>query len=313
MVSISFTNDQSNPFNEGGFNVDFMGANQPTIDLPASVSEDIFGGFAPLGTRTVQYMFPTGVPGLTFAGTLPVTVTGTPNFPGSQYVENFTTTYHLDQGSFTIVGLVNGALEARIGFGASLPAAEIDGRTFGSFIANEALVYGSNAPDVLAMTDFAEAVYGGSGNDTLLGRGGNDLLFGGYDEKDRLSGGPGSDTLEDGRYYVFDAALGPDNVDHISYFSIKVPDDEYSWGDKIELDRDVFGKLKVGKLKAKFFDAGNKKADDPDDYLVYHRKSGGLYYDADGSRSKHGPILFAILDNKPKDLSHKDFVIFDDG
>lgn len=122
--------------------------------------------------------------------------------------------------------------------------------------------------------------------------------------------------------YVRDAFEGPggpgDPVGEVFRFDslspvVSVADFDSADGDKLELLLSTFPQLKkAGPLKAKFFDAGNKKADDKNDYLIYHEKKGGLYYDEDGSRKHHDPVKFAILDGKPK-LSHKDFVIFDDG
>ena len=94
--------------------------------------------------------------------------------------------------------------------------------------------------------------------------------------------------------------------------AVTVADFDSADGDKLELLLSAFPKLKkTGPLKAKFFDSGNARADDKNDYLIYHKKKGALYYDEDGSRKAHDPVKFAILDGKPK-LSHRDFVIFED-
>lgn len=222
----------------------------------------------------------------------------------------------------------------------------IDGVTVASLIGDGAVVIGQYGNDRLLMTDHAEQVSGYFGDDVIDGRGGNDVLHGdggndtiyggagadtidGGDNKDRLfggegddtlyggdglgdrlAGGPGNDFLANGDVYIFDAALGAGNVDHIDDFYAR-----YSYHldhNRIWLDAEIFDKLKPGKLKAKYFDPGDRHADDRNDFLIYHKKSGKLWYDPDGSRHRHDKELFAILDNHPKKLSHKDFFIFDD-
>lgn len=324
-VKITLTNDFSSPFDKSGFDIDFMSGSQPATGLPSSYQVSTVDGFAKIGPKIVDYYAFSG-PGFEFSGAVPTTVDGEPYTPGSEYAEDYTTTLHLDQGTFTQITRLYGPKTETIEFDG--PTADVVGRTLGSLISDEAIVHGSGAADSLAMTDFAEAVYGGDGRDKILGRGGDDLLFGGDakdvidggagdDEiyggsghKDRLIGGPGNDFLADGRVYIFDAALGPDNVDHIdSYYAQK----ELGGGDRIRLDSDIFSALEPGKLKSKYFDKGNRRPDDKDDFIVYHKKSGKLFYDPDGSRGKHDKELFAILDNQPGKLSHKDFILFDDG
>lgn len=190
------------------------------------------------------------------------------------------------------------------------------------------MVLGSNYGDVLRMTSYSDQVAGRAGDDIIEGRGGgdhlvggagadalyggdgNDLLTGGSGDQfsyeddfgdDVIAGGAGNDTLE-GAYgadtFVF-AHMGPEHADRVLDFD--------TWdGDSIALTLEAFPKLKtVGTPKAKFFDSGNKRADDKNDYLVYHKKNGALYYDPDGSGSKK-PLLIAELDGNPK-LKASDF------
>lgn len=173
-----------------------------------------------------------------------------------------------------------------------------------------ATVIGSRGADVLLMTEFAEQVSGDDGDDVIDGQGGNDNLVGGYGN-DRLSGGAGDDVLTGNDEYgggndtfIFDGPFATAGVDRITDFSRHY--------DQILLNHDVFTSLPgAGKLKAQFFDAGNREADDKNDFLIYHKKSGGLLYDADGSKKGIAPVQFAILEDRPK-LSHKDFGLFDE-
>ena len=80
---------------------------------------------------------------------------------------------------------------------------------------------GGNGADALFGVRGDDRLYGGAGDDRLEGSYGADKLYGGAGA-DRLRGGVGSDTLSGGGgadLFVFDAALGPDNVDRIADFN----------------------------------------------------------------------------------------------
>ncbi|RDI60137.1 hypothetical protein [Microvirga subterranea] len=120
---------------------------------------------------------------------------------------------------------------------------------------------------VLRGTTGANVLTGGGGNDTLYGKAGKDVL----------TGGAGKDV------FVFDTKPNKKtNLDTITDFSVA--------DDPIWLDNAVFKKLgkgsasKPGALKKAFFKVADK-AKDGNDYLVYNKKTGILYYDADGSGS----------------------------
>jgi Ca2+-binding RTX toxin-like protein len=149
----------------------------------------------------------------------------------------------------------------------------------------------------------SNVVKGGQYKDTFNGAEGNDILWGGYGS-DALTGGSGKDI------FVFNTVLGSartnknKNLDKITDF--KVADDT------IWLDNSVFTKLgkgaesSPGKLKKAFFTIG-EKAKDRNDYLIYDKKNGKLYYDADGSGSK-AAIEFAKL-KKGLAMTEKDFFV----
>ena len=161
-----------------------------------------------------------------------------------------------------------------------------------------------------------DTLNGGVGRDTLDGGEGHDLLAGG-NNSDSLSGGAGDDKLNGGKHndrltggqgsdsFVFDTvlSLATANVDTLTDFS--PPDDT------IKLENSVFTKLgPSGRLNADFFDSGDNKADDHNDYLIYNETWGTLLYDSDGSGAKPA-IKIAVLgstDHRPH-LTAWDFQI----
>jgi Ca2+-binding RTX toxin-like protein len=219
-----------------------------------------------------------------------------------------------------------------IDFRQDMSGVDTDGRTFGSFIVDKSYIYGGSDDDTLKLTDASEGVYGYDGNDALSGRGGNDFLYGGdghdtlYGEdgddalygnegSDILYGGAGNDTLDGG--YGGNTLTGDAGADtfvisavtNMFQFAIsEITDFSRKQGDRIGLDLEAFPVLrKIGPLKKKYFDAGNKHADDGNDYIVYHKKKGNLYYDEDGHGHKDG-VLIAEFDHHPK-LKAADFDI----
>ncbi len=158
---------------------------------------------------------------------------------------------------------------------------------------------GNTGVDVLTGDAFGNILSGGAGNDVLNGMEGHDRLVGGAG-KDVLTGGTGKDI------FVFDTRPNArTNVDRIVDFR--------SQDDSFQLDNKVFTKLGSGtpskpkKFKADMFVNG-KKAQDPEDRIVYDRKTGSLYYDQDGTGSK-AQVKIATLGNKAKLYYHDFFVI----
>jgi Ca2+-binding RTX toxin-like protein len=117
---------------------------------------------------------------------------------------------------------------------------------------------------------------------TLVGREGNDTL----------TGGGRADT------FVFDRALGADNVDTIMDFT---PVD-----DTMILRSSVFAGLAPGTLLPSQLHGGTTAADALD-RIIYDRATGNLYFDEDGTGAT-AQILFAVLDNRPS-ISALDFEI----
>jgi Ca2+-binding RTX toxin-like protein len=158
-----------------------------------------------------------------------------------------------------------------------------------------AVLNGNAFDNVLLGTASKNTMNGGAGNDTIYGKGGMDVL----------AGGAGADR------FVFDTKLSRSNTDTIKDFK--------AGSDKIALDNALFksnkafyGAIKKGTLDkplklAKSFFAIGDHAKDKSDFLVYNKKTGVLYYDADGFGSK-AAVEIAKFSNKAA-LSYKDFYI----
>ncbi|WP_201834881.1 calcium-binding protein [Microvirga zambiensis] len=161
------------------------------------------------------------------------------------------------------------------------------------------LLAGGSGADTIKGAGGHDKIYGSDGHDTLFGDSGNDVIRG-EKGKDVLKGGSGRDA------FVFDTKPNKSsNLDKILDF--KVADDS------IWLDNVVFTKLgksgtekKPAQLLKDFFVVG-PKAKDKDDYIVYDKAKGVLYYDADGS-GKGKAVEIAALSKKLA-MTYKDFFV----
>ncbi len=151
--------------------------------------------------------------------------------------------------------------------------------------------YGTYGKDHLYGTKDANRLFGFNGADTLKGLAGNDRLGGGVGI-DKLYGGSGRDQ------FVF-AEWGTRNADHITDYKVK--------DDTIRLDKYYFTKLASGTLKAGNFVVGTH-AKDANDYVIYDRAHGKLYYDSDGNHKAHSAQLIATIDNHAH-LTHSDIAV----
>jgi Ca2+-binding RTX toxin-like protein len=133
-------------------------------------------------------------------------------------------------------------------------------------------------------------IIGNAGVNTLDGAAGNDILIGAA-RQDTLAGGAGADK------FVF--ATPGDGVDRISDFSRQE-------GDKIVLVTQGFTGLNPNNFQSSQFTLG-RRAKDADDRLIYHKKTGNLFYDVDGQGGA-AQVKIATLDNKPT-LGANDFQI----
>jgi hypothetical protein len=156
-------------------------------------------------------------------------------------------------------------------------------------------------------TGASETINGRSTGDTIKALGGNDRVSGG-DGNDWLYGGGGKDVLTGGAGadgFVFDSRPNKrTNLDTIKDFNVR--------DDSVYLDNAIFRKLGRGteanptKVNKAYFQVG-ERADDRNDYLIYNKKTGILYYDADGSGGG-AQVEVAKLAKNLK-LSDKDFFV----
>lgn len=145
------------------------------------------------------------------------------------------------------------------------------------------------AKKAIALTGSAVAntITGNAGANVLSGKGGNDVL----------AGGAGQDA------FVFDTRLNSrSNVDKILDFSVR--------DDTLHLDNLVFKHFgAAGSLAAAAFHTttSSRLAHDADDRIIYNKKTGYLYYDADGTGDA-AAVKFAQLDDGLR-LKATDFLI----
>lgn len=152
-----------------------------------------------------------------------------------------------------------------------------------------------------------DVVSGGDGNDILFGEAGNDNLDGGLGN-DQIWGGLGKDVLRGGAgkdVFVFDYRANKSHADRIMDFNVR--------DDSIYLENRYFKKLgkkgsidKPAKIASKFFKVGDK-AQDRDDYLIYNKKNGKLYYDENGSGA--GKMVEIATLSKNLKLKYSDFFL----
>ncbi|MBF9196500.1 hypothetical protein [Microvirga terrestris] len=158
---------------------------------------------------------------------------------------------------------------------------------------------GDVASETVTGSTNSDVIKGNMGKDTFKGGSGDDKFWGGLGN-DILTGDTGKDI------FVFDTKPNKkSNLDRITDFSVK--------DDAIWLDNKVFAKLgKAGseakpvQMKKDFFTIGSK-AKDKNDYIVYDKTKGVLYYDADGS-GKGKQVEIATV-SKKLSLTYKDLFV----
>jgi Ca2+-binding RTX toxin-like protein len=169
-----------------------------------------------------------------------------------------------------------------------------DGRNYldtrKGYISGRISMLGDN--DTVLGGNRAEYIDGGDGNDTLSGGLGNDTFIGGGGIN-TLTGGDGKDS------FVFATMPLAGNRDIIRDFNSS--DDTFKI--KQVFFTNIGGK---GKLTSDALHFGTRAAD-AEDRIVYHKSTGNLYYDPDGTGAE-AQILIAKLSNKAK-LILSDFVV----
>jgi Ca2+-binding RTX toxin-like protein len=157
--------------------------------------------------------------------------------------------------------------------------------------------------DLFNLSEVDDRMRGYAGNDVMNGFGGDDKLFGDAGD-DQLNGGSGQDLLTGGGgkdTFTFSDRLVSGDADRIADFSAK--------DDTMRLENDIFTKLSKKGTLAKAFLSVNAGglAKDADDYIVYDKTTGKLFYDADGNGAEQA-VHFATLSNRPA-ITASDFVI----
>ena len=175
-------------------------------------------------------------------------------------------------------------------------------------------IYGYGGNDTIDGLASNDRIYGGSGNDSIDGGSGNDSLVGGSGN-DTLNGGRGNDTLTGGansNQFLFNTLLDTAGVDRITDFSIDL-------NDKIILDKSVFSALDTrpgNVLVATDFAVINVAAaaevvaaGENGDEIVYNRRTGNLFYNANNAAVGfgRGGGRFATIVGSPDNLSNTDF------
>jgi hypothetical protein len=161
----------------------------------------------------------------------------------------------------------------------------------------------------LAVADLPVERTGGSAFDDVFKAGKHNDVLGGGLGNDRLWGGPGKDTLTGGKgkdVFVFDSKPNrKTNLDRVKDYTAK--------DDAIWLENRIFTKLgKQGTelrpktLNKAFFAFDTAK--DGNDYLIYVKQTGRLYYDGDGSGAKVKAVEIATFATKPN-LKFTEFFI----
>ena len=149
-------------------------------------------------------------------------------------------------------------------------------------------------------------VFGEVGNDKLSGGNSADRLAGG-NNSDTLIGGLGNDFLQgdaSNDFFVFNTTPNSStNHDTVTDFVHGV--------DKLQMENAVFAKLGAGAphaLNPAFFFAG-AAAHDANDYLVYNKATGALFYDSNGNAAG-GAVLVAVMTSLVKPvLTASDFQV----
>ncbi len=127
-------------------------------------------------------------------------------------------------------------------------------------------LFGLEGNDDLHGNSGNDYINGSDGNDSLYGQSGNDTLAGGLGN-DSLNGGSGKDS------FLFNTQL-INNLDKITDFK---PID-----DTIQLDHQIFSSLTIGQLVTDHF-VNASQAVDLNDYVIYNKSNGAVFYDEDGS------------------------------
>lgn len=142
--------------------------------------------------------------------------------------------------------------------------------------------------------NYAIAGIGNALDNRITGNAASNALLGGLGN-DTLTGGAGAD------HFIFNTALGRQNVDTITDFSI-------AEGDLIVLDHTIFSRLGIKDNLSEHFRTSDQRPIGNDDYIVLNTETGQVFYDPSGNDSGTS-LLFAILANKPEIFTPTQFAV----
>ncbi|MBI4783088.1 MAG: hypothetical protein HY785_17465 [Oscillatoriophycideae cyanobacterium NC_groundwater_1537_Pr4_S-0.65um_50_18] len=145
-------------------------------------------------------------------------------------------------------------------------------------------IFGAVGNDHLFGDENSDELFGEKGKDLLEGGLGSDSLHGGL-KRDRLVGGDGNDMLAGGN--ASDVLLGGKGRDRFSLGLGETGKDrivDFTKQDLLEIAgmASMTGTSAGKAISRKNFRSG-KQAGDSDDYLIYDRKIGALFFDSDGN------------------------------
>lgn len=155
--------------------------------------------------------------------------------------------------------------------------------------------------DNLNGTSKNDLIFGGAGNDSIKGGDGNDIIYGDAGN-DTLTGGIGKDTL-----------TGGDGADKFVIDVVNVLGEEDSITDfNHGVDKIILNGISFDAQNFKDVTTGDQ-ARDSNDYILYNKSTGNLYYDVDGWDYGHGDNnvgakLIAHFDNNST-LAYSDFAV----
>jgi Ca2+-binding RTX toxin-like protein len=153
--------------------------------------------------------------------------------------------------------------------------------------------YGGWGDDTILGSAGANTLIGSSGNDVINGKGGDDEIWTGFD-RDTVTGGTGAD------FFVFDT---------FGFNTSSLVRDFKPGKDRIGIYIEPIGSaMPDGPLAGTSF-RKSSKAKDADDFVLYSRTNGKLWFDPDGSGPREKYIV-ATFSNKPV-LSASDITTVD--
>ena len=234
-----------------------------------------------------------------------VTAPPTPEFSSASTYGDYRVVF---KGTFTVVGgdITGGTVESYTIYAGATKVADAKGyaidaaalydafqtddyNTMDDLLFDNAVKFtGSKMDDEIYGGDFADKLIGKDGNDWLSGSLGDDSLNGGKGN-DALFGGEGFDVLKGGKgddvfLFEFDSAMPTAGHDKIKDFK--------SGHDHIGLN-DYADILPSGYLAKANFHVGTE-AKTADQVVIYDKKDGKIFYDADGSGAGEQFLLATV-------------------